>query len=202
MNLSLAVTAFEWLQEAVGGQAWAYPALVAAVALDSVLPIAPGETMVITAGVLAADGELSLPLVVLAALAGSLIGDNISYGLGASLGRRAERRFFSSARARQQVEWARGQLHQRGTVIILAGRFIPGGRTATTFSAGTLEVPWPRFFAIDALAATLWATYVALLGYFGGSAFKNDLWKPILAAGIVAILVASVAELIRRARLV
>jgi membrane-associated protein len=202
MDLSLAVTAFEWLQEAIGGQTWAYPALLAAVALDSLLPIAPGETMVITAGILAADGELSLPLVILAALGGSLLGDNISYGLGASLGRRAERRFFSSARARQQVEWARRQLHERGAVIILAARFIPGGRTATTFSAGTLEVPWPRFFAIDALASILWATYVSLLGYFGGTAFKNDLWKPILAAGLVAILIASVAELIRRARLV
>jgi membrane protein DedA with SNARE-associated domain len=158
--------------------------------------------MVITGGILAADGELSLPLVIFATLGGSLLGDNISYGLGASLGRRAERRFFSSTRARQQVEWARRQLHERGAVIILAARFIPGGRTATTFSAGTLEVPWPRFFAIDALAAILWATYVSLLGYFGGEAFKNELWKPILAAGLVAILIASVAELIRRARLV
>lgn len=202
MDPSLAVSSFEWLQDAIGGQAWAYPALVAAVALDSVLPVAPGETMVITAGVLAADGGLSLPLVVLAAVVGSLLGDNVSYGLGASLGRRAERRFFSSDRGRRQVEWARGQLHERGAVIILAARFIPGGRTATTFSAGTLEVPWRRFFAIDALAAALWSTYVALLGYFGGSAFKDDLWKPILAAGAVAILVASVAELIRRTRLV
>jgi membrane protein DedA with SNARE-associated domain len=100
------------------------------------------------------------------------------------------------------VEWARRQLYERGAVIILAGRFIPGGRTATTFSAGTLEVPWPRFFAIDALAGVLWATYISLLGYFGGTAFKEDLWKPIIAAGIVAVLVASVAEVIRRVRLV
>ncbi len=155
----------------------------------------------ITAGVLAADGEMSLVLVVLAAIAGSVLGDNLSYGLGALIGRRVERRFFSSARARRRVEWARRQLGERGTVIILAARFIPGGRTATAFSAGTLEMPWPRFFAVDAVAGAIWASYVASLGYFGGSAFEESLWKPILAAGVVAIAVAVGAELIRRARL-
>jgi membrane-associated protein len=77
---------------------------------------------------------------------------------------------------------------------------VPGGRTATTFSAGALAMPWPRFLAIDA-AAGLWATYVALLGYFGGSAFEDSLWKPMLAAAIVATAVTLGAELLRRARL-
>ncbi len=201
MDLPLGVTAFEWLEDAIGGQIWTYPAIVTAVAIDSLLPIAPGETVMITAGVLASDDGLSLPLVILAGTIGSLLGDNASYGLGALLGRRIERRFFSSERSRERVKWAGRQLHERGAVIIIAARFIPGGRTATTFSAGTLEVPWRRFLAIDAVAAVLWATYVTLLGYFGGSAFENDLWRPILAAGAVAVLVAGVAELIRRVKL-
>lgn len=201
MDLLLGATAFHWLERAIDGQVWTYPAIVLAVAIDSLLPIAPGETVMITAGVLAADGDLTLPLVILAGAAGSLLGDNCSYALGASLGRRAERRFFSSERGRQQVKWARRQLDERGMAIIIAARFVPGGRTATTFSAGTLELPWRRFLAIDAIAATLWATYVALLGYFGGAAFENDLWKPILTASGIAILVAAIAELVRRIKL-
>ena len=201
MDPLLALSAFKWLEDAVGGEAWTYPAIVLAVAIDSLFPVAPGEAVMITAGVLAAGGDLSLPLVILAGLAGSLLGDNASYALGASLGRRAERRFFSSARSRRQIEWARGQLHERGTAIIIAARFVPGGRTATTFSAGTLAVPWRRFVMADALAAALWATYVALLGYFGGATFEEDLWKPVLAAGAVAILVAAIAELVRRIKL-
>jgi membrane-associated protein len=86
-------------------------------------------------------------------------------------------------------------------VIIIVARFIPGGRTATTFSAGALEMPWRRFLTIDAVAAVLWATYIALLGYFGGEAFEQSLWKPILAAGLVAAAVTVGAELLRRARL-
>jgi membrane protein DedA with SNARE-associated domain len=201
MDPILAVTAFEWLKDAVGGQVWTYPAIVAAVALDSVLPLAPGEAMMITAGVLAANGDLILILVILAGFAGGLLGDNASYALGASLGRKAKRRFFSSGRSSQRLEWARRQLQERGGVIIVAARFIPGGRTATTFSAGTLAMPWRRFVAADAIAAALWATYIALLGYFGGATFEEDLWKPLLAAGGVAVLVAMGGELIRRAKL-
>lgn len=201
MGLPLAVGAFEWLENAIGGEVWTYPAIVAAVAFDSLLPVAPGEAVMITAGVLAANGDLSPVLVICAGTAGGCLGDNASYGLGATLGRRAERRFFSSQRARQRLAWARRQLQERGAVIIVVARFIPGGRTATTFSAGVLEMPWRRFLAIDALAAVLWATYMTLLGYFGGSAFEESLWKPMLAAGLVAVAAAGGAELLRRAKL-
>ncbi|HEY8083147.1 MAG TPA: DedA family protein [Solirubrobacterales bacterium] len=201
MDLALAVTAFEWLEDAIGGQVWTYPAIAIAVAFDSLLPIAPGEAMMITAGVLAANGDLILALVILAGFVGSLLGDNASYGLGATLGRRAQQRFFSSGSSHHRLEWARRQLVERGAVIIVAARFIPGGRTATTFSAGTLEMPWRRFVVIDAVAAGLWATYIALLGYFGGAAFEEDLWKPLLAAGGVAVLIAAGGELIRRTKL-
>jgi membrane-associated protein len=201
MGLPLAISAFEWLENAIDGEVWTYPAIVAAVAFDSLLPVAPSETVVIAAGVLAANGDLSPVLVVCAATLGGCLGDNASYGVGASLGRRAERRFFSSSRGRQRIEWGRRQLQERGAVIIVVARFIPGGRTATTFSAGALEMPWQRFLAIDALAAVLWATYMTLLGYFGGSAFEQSLWKPVVAAGLVAAAVTGGAELLRRARL-
>jgi membrane-associated protein len=201
MRLPPAISAFEWLEDAIGGEAWTYPAIVVGVALDSLLPIAPGEAMMIAAGVLAANGDLILLFVIASGTVGSLLGDNASYGLGATLGRRAERRFLSSARGRRRLDWARGQLRERGAVIIIAARFIPGGRTATTFSAGALGMPWPRFVAIDAVAAALWATYIALLGYLGGATFEEDLWKPLLAAGGVAVLVAAGGELVRRAKL-
>lgn len=201
MELPLAISAFDWLENAISGEVWTYPAIVAAVAFDSLLPVAPGEAVMITAGLLAANGDLSPVLVVCAGTVGGCLGDNASYGLGASLGRRAERRFFSSPKGRQRIEWGRRQLRERGAAIIVIARFIPGGRTATTFSAGVLEMPWRRFFAVDAFAAALWATYMTLLGYFGGSAFEESLWKPMLAAGLIAAAVAGGTELLRRARL-
>jgi len=199
--LLLAITALNALKDAVGESLWTYPAVIAAVGLDSVLPLAPGEAVVITAGVLAADGELNVVLVLAAATLGSFLGDNFCYLLGASLGRRAERRLIRSEHGRARVAWARRQLEERGAAIIIAARFIPGGRTATTFSSGVLEMPWRRFAAIDAVAASLWAGYVTALGYFGGSTFRDSLWKPLVAAGLVALFVSAGAELVRRVKL-
>src|SRR5829696_3518030 len=133
MGLPLGTGAFEWLERAISGEIWTYPAILAAVALDSLLPVAPGETVVITAAVLAANGDLSPFLVILAGTAGGCLGDNACYGVGATLGRRVERRFFSSDSARLRSEWARRQLRRRGPAIIIVARFVPGGRTATTF---------------------------------------------------------------------
>jgi membrane protein DedA with SNARE-associated domain len=201
MSLPLFLAFFDALENAVEGSTWAYPAMLGAVALDSVLPVAPGEAVMITAGVLAANGDLNIALVLLAGAIGGFLGDNLCYGLGATLGRRADRRFFTSERARCRAEWARRQLAERGAVIIVAARFIPGGRTATTFSAGTLEMPWRRFLAADAIAASIWSAYAAGLGYFGGSAFQQSLWKPLLAASAVGLLAATGGELLRRAKL-
>lgn len=82
MGLPLAISAFEWLEGAIDGEAWTYPAIIAAVAFDSLLPVAPGEAVMITAGVLAANGDLSPVLVATAGTVGGCLGDNASYGLG------------------------------------------------------------------------------------------------------------------------
>jgi membrane protein DedA with SNARE-associated domain len=157
--------------------------------------------VVITAGVLSANGDLNIELVLGAGALGGLVGDNVSYGLGATLGRRADRRFFTSERARRRSDWARRQLAERGPLIIVVARFIPGGRTATTFSAGTLEMPWRRFIAADAAAALVWSAYASMLGYFGGSTFTESLWKPLAAATAVGLAAAATGELVRRAKL-
>jgi membrane protein DedA with SNARE-associated domain len=83
-------------------------------------------------------------------------------------------------------------------VLILIARFIPVGRTATTFAAGTLEMPWRRFLVADAIAATLWATYASMLGFIGGSSFAHSLLKPLLLALAMAFLLAAAGEGYRR----
>ena len=93
----------------------------------------------------------------------------------------------------------RTQLRLHGAWIIIIARFIPGGRTATTYVAGTLEMPWKRrFLPADTAAAVLWSLYASALGYFGGAAFENNLWLPLLIAAGVSVLVAGAGELVRR----
>ncbi|HEY4621415.1 MAG TPA: hypothetical protein VIG93_06900, partial [Gaiellaceae bacterium] len=67
----------------VSGEWWAYPIIFVVAAVDAFFPLVPGETVVIVGGSLASSGDLVLPLVILAGAAGAVLGDNISYGIGA-----------------------------------------------------------------------------------------------------------------------
>ena len=153
--------------------------------------------MVITAGVVAASGDLNLEMIVPLAAGGAFLGDNTAYLIGRRFGERVTRRFFTSERARARLDWAERQLSERGGELIGIGRFIPGGRTAVTLSAGTLAFPWPRFALFDALAAIGWALYASLLGYFGGRTFEHAAWKGLLLALGIAFAVAASVELVR-----
>jgi membrane protein DedA with SNARE-associated domain len=66
-----------------------------------------------------------------------------------------------------------------------------------TLSAGTLGYPWRRFVLFDAVAALIWASYAALLGYFGGHAFEDAPWKGLLLALAIAFSVAGAIEVFR-----
>lgn len=176
---------------------WAYAIVFVLALLDAIIPIVPSETSVITAGVVAAAGDLNLALIIPAAAAGAFAGDNLAYVIGRRFGARAKERFFSGEKARRRVEWAETQLRERGGELIAIARFIPGGRTAVTLSAGTLHYPWPRFALYDAGAGILWASYAALLGYFGGHAFEEAPWKGLLLALGIAFGVAGGIEVAR-----
>ena len=79
------------------------------------------------------------------AAGGAFAGDNVSYLLGNRYGRRINDRFFNGEKARKRIAWAQRQVEERGGELIVIARFIPGGRTVVTLSAGTLGYPWRRF---------------------------------------------------------
>jgi membrane-associated protein len=156
---------------------WAYLAIVAVTALDAVLPVLPSEATVISAGALAGSGELAFGIVLAAAALGAVVGDNGAYLLGRLLGPRALRGEKGS-RARA---WAEEKLRARAGALILVSRFLPGGRTATTMTAGLTRMRWTRFARLTSAAGLLWASYVVLLGFAGGAAFED---RPYLGCAL------------------
>lgn len=192
---------FNWLLQFISGSPWTYAIVLVLVLLDAFIPVLPGETSIITAGILAGKGGLSVVFVGIAAFVGVVIGDNIAYGLGVVLGRRAARRLFRTQKSLQWLDWARHQLRLRGQGLIIGGRFIPGARTAFTFAAGTLAMPWQRFIIADLLGAALFSAVYTMLGYLGGAIFKNSIWLPLLIALSMAMLVTVGAEVYRRLHL-
>ena len=190
---------FNSLLNAVSDSAWTYVLIFGVCAGDAVLPLFPSETVVIAGAVLASRGRLEIGLVIVAAATGAMAGDNTAYGLGRSGLRRVTNRLLGSEKNQQRLEWARTQLQHSGAWIIIVARFIPGGRTATTYMSGTLDMPWKRrFLPADTAAAVIWSLYSVALGYFGGSAFEHNLWIPLLIATGASVLVAGLGELVRR----
>jgi len=188
---------FNQVVDQISGSGWSYALVFALAYLDALVPIVPSETAVITAGVLAGSGRMSLPAVVALAAGGAFSGDNTAYLIGRRYGDRAKKRFFSGEKARKRIGWAEGQLQERGGELIVVARFIPGGRTVVTLSAGMLRMPWRRFALFDAIAGLSWALYASLLGYFGGKAFEHQPWKGLLLALGIAFAVTGAIELVR-----
>jgi membrane-associated protein len=188
------------LTNAISGSLWAYPIIAAAAFLDSFFPLVPSETAVITGGVLAASGDLSIALVILGGAVGACAGDNFTYWLGRTFGTRVSETLFRGPRGQRTLNWAERNLDAHGTTLILVARFIPGGRTATMFMCGLTEYPWPRFFGLTIIAATGWALYAGLLGYFGGKTFEHNTLAGLLLAFAIAGVVTVVIEGVRRLR--
>lgn len=189
---------FDWLTQEVSHSVVTYPVLGFAAATDVLFPLIPSETIVITASVLAAQGELLIWVIVPVVALGAFVGDNLSYWLGRKIGDPIADRLFAGEKGQARLKWAEEALCRRGAILIGIGRFIPGGRTATTFAAGTLEMPYRQFVVADAVAASLWALYVSMLGYLGGETFEESLWLPFAASFAAAMAVGAGFEAWRR----
>lgn len=170
--------------------------VILALAVADIIGIVPAETVLVTAVVLALQGPLWVAGVALAAIVGAIIGDNVLYFLGRKVGPPLIGRVFRSERSKERLDWARRNMHRHRVLVIVAGRFLPGGRTVVMFAAGLLNVPWRRFVVPEVLAVLLWATYYVCVPVLFGDQLAG--WATIVLALGVAVVVGGVAELVRR----
>jgi membrane-associated protein len=180
---------------------WIYLALFLVAAVDAFFPVVPSESAVITAGVFAAaSGAPNLPIVIVAAAIGAFVGDHVSYQIGQSAGRRRLTRIAPNARRRAAFAWAERALAERGGLVLVVARYVPGGRTAITLTMGAVAYSRRRFALFDGVAAVSWAVYSGLIGYVGGAAFERDPLKGVLFGIGLAIALTVVIEVIRHVR--
>jgi membrane-associated protein len=189
---------FESLIDLVTQSAWVYPLILGVAALDAVFPLVPSEATVVAAAALAGTGDLVLPFVLLAGAGGAVIGDNVAYLIGRAGQAQVSQRTLRSAKWRARITRAEAMLHQRSATIIVASRFVPGGRTATMLSAGLVGLRWRRFAAYDVAAGVLWAGYAGVIGLVGGKTFADRPLHALLLAFGLAALIALLIESGRR----
>ncbi|OBI72494.1 DedA family protein [Mycobacterium sp. E740] len=184
---------FDSLLDFLGDAWWAYPLILVFCTFDSVVPALPSETALLTGGILAANGRMVLGWVIVMGSAGALLGDNLAYWIGRSAQGWAHRWITRGEKGRRSLDLAQRQLKRYGGSLVIVGRFLPGGRTATTIACGVLRFPYRQFLAFDAVGAALWATINTLLGYLGGHVFADHaLWAFALSFGVALALAASI----------
>jgi membrane protein DedA with SNARE-associated domain len=176
---------------------WFYLVLFAVAAVDGFFPVVPSESLVIAAGVYAASGDPDLVAVVVSAALGAFAGDHVSFLVGRRAGGRLVRGLRPGTRRHAVFGWARRTLAERGGLILVVARYVPGGRTAVTVSMGAVGYRLRWFSVFAAVAAVSWGLYGALLGYVGGVAFEDD---PLMGVAVglgLALSVTGVVEGVR-----
>jgi membrane-associated protein len=190
-------TLAEW-----AGQWWFLAVIFAVALLDSVIPIVPSETTVIIGGVAVATGDAPYPLlaVIGAGALGAFLGDNMAYTIGHRWSAAFQRRADRHPKFEAKLSWARTQIRDRGGLLLITARFIPGGRTVLTLACGITRQPRGWFVGWVAVAATIWATYAAGLARLVGEPFKDDHTKAFWIAFGTALGINVVIEVIRHVR--
>ena len=186
----------EWIDD-FSANWWFLLIIFSLALLDSVLPIVPGETTVIAGGVAAGSGNQTLALVILAGAVGAFLGDNLAYEIGDRFEPRVRSWAARKPNRAARIDAAGLQIKKRGGLLLITARFIPGGRTILTVSSGITQQPRLWFAAWVAVAATIWATYAAVLGYLFGQAFEDNHTAAFWLAFGTALSITLLVELIR-----
>lgn len=148
------------------------------------LPV-PGETILLAAGFCASLGHFSVPMVMLIATAGAVLGDNCGYWIGHRVGRGVLLKYgryvmLTEARFRGMEKF----FERHGDKTVLVARFITGFRVFTALFAGASGMRWRTFFIFNVLGAISWATVMTLLGFFFGQSW-HLLEQYIKGAGFI-----------------
>ncbi|MYW14733.1 DedA family protein, partial [Streptomyces sp. SID2955] len=127
---------------------------------------APGETILLAAGVYAGAGRLDITAVAVIAFAAAVAGDNLGYVIGRAGGRAFVGRWGRYVLLTpKRFEAAEAFFARHGGKIVTVARFVEGLRQANGIIAGTTGMRWRRFLAFNALGAALWVGLWATLAY-------------------------------------
>jgi len=162
----------------------------------------PGDSLLFTAGLLASQGKLSLPVIVVGCCVAAVAGDQVGYQFGARVGpalfRRPDSRFFK----REYVERAQTYFDRHGSRTIVLARFVPIVRTFAPIVAGVGGMRWRTFAAYNLLGGVAWAAGVILAGDLLGKTVPSidKYLLPIIVLIVAVSAIPVVLEVLRARR--
>jgi membrane-associated protein len=133
----------------------------------------PGDSLLVTAGVFAASGQLHLSELILLVPLCAIVGDQVGYWIGRNAGHALYRREDSLLFKKRHLRRAHDFYEKYGGKTVVLARFVPVVRTFCPPVAGAAEMPYPRYLAYDVLGGLLWVGSMILGGYFLGRQIPN-----------------------------
>ncbi|EPD84345.1 hypothetical protein HMPREF1529_00947 [Microbacterium sp. oral taxon 186 str. F0373] len=164
-------------------------ALIIFIESGVLFPFLPGDSLLVTAAVLASTLGIQPWQVLLVGIPAAILGDQTGYWLGRRFGRRM---FKDGARVLRpdRLHDAENFFHKYGGASLVLGRFVPIVRTYIPVAAGTAHMPYRRFLLWNTTGATLWVVGMTAIGLaLGGIPFVvNNIDALMIVVVLVSVL--------------
>lgn len=184
---------FNWIVETYGTAIYVVLFLVIFIETGLVImPFLPGDSLLFTAGLFCASGQLDLFYILGLLTVAAILGDNVNYWIG----RKAGLRVFSwKIRGKQIVKESylketEAFFEKRGVFAIIMARFVPIVRTFTPFAAGIGKMDYRKFLTFDIIGGFIWIFSMTLAGYFLGNIpwIRENNEKVVLIIVFISVL--------------
>ena len=181
-------------------QGWAYGILFLIIFCETglvVMPFLPGDSLLFALGALSATGSLNAVLLCVILMCAAIIGDNLNYWIGRTIGAKLFTSDSSKLFNKQYLERTEKFYDRYGTKTVVIARFVPIVRTFAPFVAGFGRMKYPKFLAYSVAGGILWICGLVSLGYFFGNLpiVKNNFGLVIIAIIVISVLPAVIEAL-------
>jgi membrane-associated protein len=162
----------------------------------------PGDSLLITAGLVAAAGALNIWWINALLIVAAIVGDSVGYAIGARIGPRLFTREKSLLFNPRHVERTRQFYARHGAKTIVIARFVPIIRTFAPVVAGVGQMPYRRFLFYNVAGGVGWVTSMTWAGYLLGRAIPNidEYIHVVVIVVIVLSVIPIVVEILKERR--
>lgn len=175
---------------------WIYAILFLIVFVETgliVMPFLPGDSLLFTAGMLAAQGEnehFSIYVFIPLLIAAALLGDNVNYFVGRFFSDQIKKRERILFFKREYITQTEAFFEKHGKQSIIIARYVPIVRTIAPFVAGAGNMRYRTYIVYCFIGAVIWVTSISLLGYFLGNVpiIKNNFEKVVLGIVFLSVM--------------
>jgi len=184
------------------GPIWVYTPLFIIIFVETglvITPFLPGDSLLFTAGIFAADGGgLNLAALLILLSLAAILGNTSNYWIGNKVGQA----IIDSGRVKvltpERIKQTQEFFDKYGLLAIVVTRFFPIIRTFAPFIAGLGRMHFGRFMLFNVIGGVIWVTIFVLLGYFfGGIPFVQDNFELVIVGIVVVSFIPTVIGLVK-----